>query len=108
VAVRSFLAGRPLPTFVCRKEVKGHGTKKPIEGPIPAAPCNVVIIDDVVTTGDSILKAIDAAEAHGAKVVLAISVLDRNAGAAEALERRGIAYRALVRLEDIGIGAEGA
>jgi orotate phosphoribosyltransferase len=103
VACRSFLAGRPLPTFVVRKEVKGHGTKKPIEGPIPPAPCNVVIIDDVVTTGDSILKAIDAAEAHGAKVLLAISVLDRNAGATEALRRRGIPYRPLVTIGELGI-----
>ena len=95
--------GRPLPTFVARKEVKGHGTKKAIEGPIPPAPCRVAIVDDVVTSGDSILKAIDAAEAQGAKVVLAISVLDRNAGATEALARRGIAYRALVRLEELGI-----
>ena len=106
VAVRSFLAGRPLPTFVCRKEVKAHGTRKPIEGPIPPAPCNVVIIDDVVTTGDSILKAIDAAEAHGAKVLLAISVLDRNAGATEALKRRGIPYRPLVTIAELGIGDE--
>jgi orotate phosphoribosyltransferase len=103
VACRSFLNGKPLPTFVARKEVKGHGTKKAIEGPIPPAPCNVAIVDDVVTTGDSILKAIDAAEAHGAKVVLAISVLDRNAGATEALEKRGIPYRALVTLADLGI-----
>jgi orotate phosphoribosyltransferase len=103
VACRSFLMGRPLPTFVARKEVKGHGTKKAIEGPIPPAPCRVVIVDDVVTTGDSILKAIDAAEAQGAEVVLAISVLDRNAGATEALARRGIEYRPLVRLEELGI-----
>src|SRR5436305_10903400 len=39
VACRSFLAGRPLATFVVRKEVKGHGTIKLIEGPIPPAPC---------------------------------------------------------------------
>ena len=103
VACRSFLDGKPLPTFVARKEVKGHGTKKAIEGPIPPAPCNVVIVDDVVTTGDSILKAIDAAEAHGAKVLLAISVLDRNAGAAEALQKRNIPYRPLVTLADLGI-----
>ena len=56
VACRSFLAGRPLPTFVVRKDVKAHGTMKRIEGPVPPAPCNVVIVDDVVTTGDSIIN----------------------------------------------------
>src|SRR5688572_14228301 len=103
VAVRSFQTGRPLPTFVVRKEVKAYGTQKPIEGPIPPAPCNVVIVDDVVTSGGSIIKAIDAVEKHGGKVLLAISVLDRNAGAKEALEARKIPYRPLLTLGDIGI-----
>lgn len=103
VACRSYLVGRPLPTFVVRKEVKSHGTQKKIEGPLPPAPCNVVIIDDVVTSGDSILKAIDAAQSAGCKVLLALAVLDRNAGAAEALAARGIPYRPLVTLADLGI-----
>ena len=101
-ATRSLDAGRPLPVFVVRKEVKQHGTMKAIEGPLPA-PCNVVIVDDVVTTGGSILKAIDAVEAQGCKVLLAITVLDRNAGATEALAARGIPYRPLATLEDLGI-----
>jgi len=103
VAIRSFQLGKPMPTFVVRKDVKAHGTQKLIEGPIPAGQCNVVIVDDVVTSGGSILKAIDAVEKHGAKVLLAISVLDRNAGAREALETRKIPYRPLLTLGDIGI-----
>src|SRR3954462_11231190 len=103
VAARSFQMGRPIPTFVVRKDVKAHGTQKQIEGPIPAAPCNVIIVDDVVTSGGSIIKAIDAVEKHGGKVLLAISVLDRNAGASEALAERKVPYRPLLRLADIGI-----
>lgn len=103
VAVSGFRAGRPLPTFVVRKEVKAHGTMKQIEGPIPQTPGKVVIIDDVVTTGDSILKAIDAVEKAGHTVLLAISLLDRGAGATEALTRRGIRYQPLATLEDIGV-----
>lgn len=103
VACRSYYKGRPIPTFIVRKDVKAHGTQKRIEGPIPAAPCSVAIVDDVVTTGDSILKAIDAAEAHGCKVLLAISVLDREAGATEALRSRGIRYQPLLTLRDIGV-----
>ncbi len=102
VATRSFQIGRPLPVFVVRKDVKEHGTKKPIEGPL-VAPCKVVIIDDVVTTGGSILKAIDAVQKVGCEVLLAITVLDRNAGAAESLRERGIPYCALTTLADLGI-----
>lgn len=102
-AVASYRAGRPLPTFVVRKEVKAHGTMKLIEGPIPQSPSKVVIIDDVVTTGDSILKAIDAVQKAGHTVLLAISLLDRNAGAADALASRGIKYQPLTTLADIGI-----
>jgi orotate phosphoribosyltransferase len=103
VAVAGESAGRPLPVFVVRKELKKHGTMKLIEGPIPPAPSKVVIIDDVVTTGESILKAIDAVQNAGHEVLLAISVLDRKGGATEALAARGIPYRPLVTLEDIGI-----
>jgi orotate phosphoribosyltransferase len=103
VAIRSFQLNKPMPTFVVRKDVKAHGTQKAIEGPIPPPPCNVVIVDDVVTSGGSIIKAIDAVEKHGGKVLLAISVLDRNAGAKEALEARRIPYRPLLTLADIGI-----
>ena len=106
VATESLRAGRPLPTFVVRKEVKAHGTMKLIEGPIPQSPCNVVIVDDVVTTGDSIVKAIDAVQKAGHTVLLAISVLDRNAGATETLSQRGIPYRPLVTLKDIGVNDE--
>jgi orotate phosphoribosyltransferase len=102
VAAESSNAGRPLPVFVVRKEVKQHGTMKPIEGPL-AAPCKVVVIDDVITTGGSIIKAIEAVRAVGCEVLLAISVLDRNAGAAETLAKMGIAYLPLVTLADLGI-----
>ena len=64
----------------------------------------VVVIDDVITTGGSIIKAIDAVRAVGCEVLLAISVLDRNAGAHEALEKLGVPYRPLVTLADLGIG----
>lgn len=103
VAAVSQVEGRPLPVFVVRKEIKKHGTMKLIEGPIPAAPSKVAIIDDVVTTGESILKAIDAVREAGHEVLLAISVLDRKAGAAEAIATRNIPYRPLATLEDIGV-----
>jgi orotate phosphoribosyltransferase len=63
----------------------------------------VVVIDDVITTGGSILKAIDAVKAVGCEVLLAISVLDRNAGASETFAKLGIPYQPLVTLKDIGV-----
>src|SRR5271170_6846175 len=102
VATRSFTAGRPLPVFVVRKDVKQHGTMKLIEGPLKP-PCKVVVIDDVITTGGSIIKAIEAVRAVGCEVLLAISVLDRQAGAHEALKKLNVPYQPLVTLADLGI-----
>jgi orotate phosphoribosyltransferase len=103
VAYHGHLIKRALPTFVVRKDVKSHGTMKKIEGPIPQTPGDVVVIDDVITTGGSIIEAINAVQAAGHRVILAISVLDRNAGATEALSQRGIRYQPLAVLEDIGV-----
>lgn len=106
VALRSFQVGSPLPCFVVRKEVKSHGTRKRIEGLIPDSPSNVVIIDDVVTSGASVIQAIDEVRALGHHVLLAISVLDREAGGREALEQRGVRYQPLVTITELGISNE--
>ncbi len=74
-----------IPGFIVRKKEKEHGTKQKIEGLIEPG-WNVVIVEDVATTGASALQAIEAAEAVGAKVVKVISVVDREEGAAEALK----------------------
>ncbi|HVT87604.1 MAG TPA: orotate phosphoribosyltransferase [Tepidisphaeraceae bacterium] len=99
--------GKAMPTFIVRKDVKAHGTMKLIEGNLPA-PCSVVLLDDVVTTGESILKAVKAVRDKGCKVLMAISVLDRNGGARELMEKEGIPYHPLATLEDIGIVPEAA
>jgi orotate phosphoribosyltransferase len=74
-----------IPGFIVRKKAKEHGTQQKIEGIIKPG-WNVVIVEDVATTGASALQAIEAAEAIGAKVVKVISVVDREEGAAEALK----------------------
>jgi orotate phosphoribosyltransferase len=73
------------PGFIVRKEEKAHGTKQKIEGIIEPG-WNVVIVEDVATTGESALKAIKAAEDAGTKVVKVIAVVDREEGAAAALK----------------------
>jgi orotate phosphoribosyltransferase len=75
-----------IPGFIVRKKEKEHGTKQKIEGHL-APGWNVVIVEDVATTGGSALQAIAAVEAAGAKVIKVISVVDREEGAKEALAR---------------------
>ena len=74
-----------IPGFIVRKKAKEHGTQQKIEGLIEPG-WNVVIVEDVATTGGSALQAIEAAEAAGAKVIKVISVVDREEGAREALK----------------------
>ncbi len=74
-----------IPGFIVRKKEKEHGTKQKIEGMI-APGWNVVIVEDVATTGASALDAIRAAEEAGAKVVKVIAIVDREEGASEALK----------------------
>lgn len=74
-----------IPGFIVRKKEKEHGTKQKIEGLIKPG-WEVVIVEDVATTGASALQAIEAAEAVGAKVVKVIAIVDREEGATEALK----------------------
>ncbi len=74
-----------IPGFIVRKKTKEHGTKQKIEGHIKSG-WNVVVVEDVATTGASALQAIEAVEAAGAKVVKVISVVDREEGAKETLK----------------------
>ena len=76
VAYSSFLKQKPIEAFVIRKEPKAHGTMKQVEGNVGKGD-EVVILDDVLTTGKSTIKAIDIARASGLKPLAAIVLLDR-------------------------------
>jgi orotate phosphoribosyltransferase len=78
-----------LQVFTVRKEPKEHGRGRQIEGNFTAGDA-VVVVDDVITTGGSTLKAIDVIERAGGTVVLALVLVDREEGGREALEARGI------------------
>ena len=88
VAVVSALEEQPLPAFIVRKETKGHGTQKLIEGYDGKPGSRVIVVDDVCTTGDSIFKAADRAEEAGYEVVAAFCVVDREEGGAELIAKR--------------------
>ncbi|SHJ95186.1 orotate phosphoribosyltransferase [Rubritalea squalenifaciens DSM 18772] len=83
-----------LQVFNIRKEPKGHGRGKQIEGNFKEGD-QVVVVDDVITTGGSTLKAIDAIEAAGGTVKFALVLVDREEGGRQAIEERGIPVVAL-------------
>lgn len=89
--------------FSVRKEPKGHGKGRMIEGAGLSEGTQVLIVEDVVTTGGTILKAIDAVEEVGATVVFAVSLLDRGNAADGLLASRGIDYHPLTTYEHLGI-----
>lgn len=94
--------GRPLDAFVVRKTAKDHGTGKRIEGP-PVSGRRVLAVEDTSTTGGSVLQAVDALIEAGATVVGVATVIDRATGAAEAIAARGLPYRSLLDLADLGL-----
>jgi len=96
------VAGLPLKGFMVRKEPKGHGLQRYVEGPVEPGQ-RVVIVEDVTTTGGSSLLAIDRATEFGLQVERVVTVIDRLAGAAEAFAARGIPLEPLVTIRDLGI-----
>jgi len=78
-----------LQVFTVRKEPKGHGRGKQIEGNFKEGN-TVIVVDDVITTGGSTIKAIDVIEREGGKVAFALVLVDREEGGREAIEARGI------------------
>jgi orotate phosphoribosyltransferase len=95
--------GRPdLRGFLVRKEAKAHGTGKRVEGPLVSG-MTVAIVDDVATTGASSLQAVDAIEAMNCRVARVIAVLDRLEGASAAFAARGLDFRALLTIRELGV-----
>ena len=85
VALLSSQTGRPLKAFIVRKEEKKHGTQRQIEGPELEPGNRVVVVEDVVTSGKSVLDAIQAVEKLKCRVVKVICLVDREEGARKLL-----------------------
>ena len=88
-------SGAPVRSFTVRKEPKAHGTGKQIEGPVRSGD-HVVIVEDVITTGGSAAKAIEATRREGMTPVAVLALVDREEGGREHLESFGIPVRSLV------------
>lgn len=97
-------AGTTLEGFFVRKAAKGHGSRERLEGRVIAGD-RVAVVDDVLTTGESVVQAIEAVEACGATVVRVVCIVDRLQGARERLA--GYDYRPLFTIRDLGIEPSG-
>lgn len=100
IAHSSADSARPLRAFTVRKEAKSHGTGKLVEGPL-AASDRVVIVEDVITTGGSAARAIEAVRRFGATPVAVLAVVDREEGGREQLEALGVDVRAMATASEI-------
>ena len=100
ISYASASTAHPVRAFTVRKEPKGHGTGKLVEGPFRSGD-RVVIIEDVVTTGGSALKAAAAVIAAGGRVLGVLALVDREEGGREAIEAAGYSVQSLVRASDV-------
>ncbi|MEO7671725.1 MAG: orotate phosphoribosyltransferase [Longimicrobiales bacterium] len=100
IAHTAAMSGRPIDAFTVRKETKTHGTGRLIEG-ADLSGAKVVVVEDVITTGDSARRAIAAVREAGATVLGVLAVVDRNEGGREALEAEGHSVIALSTAEEL-------
>ena len=100
IAYASATGHAPLRAFTVRKEPKAHGTRRVIEGPFQAGD-RVAVIEDVITTGGSALKAVQAVTDAGGTVLGVLALVDREEGGRETLEASGLEVIALTRASDI-------
>ncbi|MDZ4064044.1 MAG: orotate phosphoribosyltransferase [Coriobacteriia bacterium] len=106
VSALSHEFGCPKTAFIVRKERKGHGRKKRIEGPL-AEGSRVVIVDDVATSGGSIMDAVHAVEEErSCEVVRVVALVDRQQGAQELFESKGYEFTSVFTAEELGVSVE--
>ena len=102
VACAALAGGADVKAFFVRKESKQHGLSRRVEGPLLEADDRCLVVEDVVTTGGSTLRAIEALQEEGRTIVGVISVLDRLAGGGERIEAAaGAPYIALTTIDEI-------
>jgi orotate phosphoribosyltransferase len=102
IACAALAGGAPVKAFFVRKEAKQHGLARRIEGPLLEPGDRCMVVEDVVTTGGSTIRAVDAVRAEGHEVVGVLAICDRLAGGAADIERAAQApFVALTTIDDI-------
>jgi len=91
---------KPLKGFIVRKEAKAHGQQ--VEGPVESGQ-RAIMVEDVITTGGSLLKAIEHARAAGLTVDRLITIVDRGENSAAIFEAVGVEFIALVHVSELGV-----
>lgn len=107
VAMRAALDGRNLDALIVRKEAKGHGTGAWLEGPLPEPGSRITVLEDVVTTGGSSLKAVNQLREAGYQVDRVVTIVDRQEGGLEAMTAAGLELRSLFLLDEIAASSAG-
>jgi orotate phosphoribosyltransferase len=100
ISYSSAKSSMPLRAFTVRKEAKTHGTGKLIEGPFQTGDI-VVIVEDVITTGNSALKAASAVEDAGGSIAGVLALVDRQEGGREAIEDSGVSVVSMVTAQEL-------
>jgi len=100
ISYASAQSSTPLRAFTVRKETKTHGTGKLIEGPFQPGD-RTAIIEDVITTGSSALKAVTAVKSAGGSVVGVLALVDREEGGREAIEAAGVSVISIVTAREL-------
>jgi orotate phosphoribosyltransferase len=102
IACAALAGGADVKGFFVRKEVKAHGLARRVEGPLLTAGDRCMLVEDVVTTGGSTIRAFEALSAEGHQVVGVLSICDRLAGGGEAIrEAAQVPYVALTTIDDV-------
>jgi orotate phosphoribosyltransferase len=101
VAMTAAAAGRSLDALIVRKQAKGHGTGAWLEGPLPKSGALVTVLEDVVTTGGSSLKAVNQLKEAGYRVQRVVTIVDREEGGAAAMQAAGLDLVSLFLLSEV-------
>ncbi|MBN3887345.1 MAG: orotate phosphoribosyltransferase [Nostoc sp.] len=101
VSIVSVYENRPIPALIIRKEAKGYGTRAYIEGPSLSEGAKVVVLEDVVTTGQSALKAVERLKDAGYTVNQVISLVDREQGGSELYQSAGLKFETLFSIQEV-------
>ncbi len=104
IAAASFASKRPVDAFSVRREAKDHGTGRMIEGNFKSGDA-VVVVEDVITSGESAARAVAAVEEAGGKVLGLLAVVDREQGGRRALEADGRRVLTLITVGELGLGS---